>query len=377
VKWARYLPEHGWEATVLSVPPGLYEVEDPSLLEDLHPSTRVLRTGPAALPGIGDPGLRWLPSLVREAGRLMQAGEVEVLLLTGSPFFSFLAGPLLRSAWGCPYVLDFRDPWTVSPWWREPGGLKSGLKRSAAGLVEAVAVHGAARCTFAHPRVAANYEAAYPSLEGGRAVVIPNGFDEEEFPLAGGDPGPAPERDRYRILHAGTLDADRTPALLLDALARLRDTPEGRRLEACFVGLAREDVSGLAGKRGLEGSVRFEPYVPHHDCIRLIREADILWLDNLPARDAVAGKVFEYIASGRPVLAAAHPESSAARWLEEAGTATLVGHDAAEVARGLASIVRELDAGRRPVPEREAVLRFGRRRQAATVARVLEEACPA
>jgi glycosyltransferase involved in cell wall biosynthesis len=374
-KWARYLPDHGWEATILTVAPEVYEVGDPSLLGDLPRSARVLRTPPARLPWVGDPGLRWLPSLVREAGRLMQAGEVEAFLLTGSPFFPFLAGPVLKSAWGCPYVLDFRDPWTVSPWWKEPAGLKSGLKRSAARLVEAAAVHGAARCIFAHPRVAANYEAAYPGLAGGGAVVVPNGFDEAEFPLAGADPGPPPPREKYRILHTGTLDAVRTPALLLDALSRLKDTAAGRRLEASFVGLARQDVSTLAAGHGVGEMVSFEPYVPHDACVHLIQEADILWLDNLEARDAVAGKVFEYMASGRPILAAAHPGSSAARWLEESGTATVVGHDAAEVARGLAAIVHDLDAGRRPVPEREAVLRFGRRRQAARVAQVLEEAC--
>jgi len=374
-KWVKYLPRHGWDALVLTVTPEAYEVRDESLGSDLGPEVPVLRCRLPRPPLVGDPGLRWLPSLASRAGRLFREGRADVLLLTGSPFFSFLAGPLLESASGLPYVLDFRDPWTVSPWWPDPPGLKASLKAAAGRLVEAAAVRRAARCLFAQPGVAARYAEAYPDLAGGRAVTLPNGYDEDDFPAAGLDPGPPPARRRYRILYTGTWDADRPPDLILRALALLRDRGLGERIEARFVGLSRVDGPGLAAELGLEGMVRFEGYLPHDRCTRMLREADLLWLDNGLERDYVSGKIFEYMASGRPVVAAAHPEGIAARWLREAGTATIVGRDPSEAADAIQEMVGALDRGRRPLPREEAVRRFSRDRQTGLLARVLEEAC--
>jgi hypothetical protein len=120
--------------------------------------------------------------------------------------------------------------------------------------------------------------------------------------------------------------------------------------------------------------VRLEPYLPHEKCLERMRSADILWLDNGPSPCYVSGKMFEYMASGCAILAAVHPEGKAARWLREAGTATIVPHDPSVVADRLAERVRDTLEGRRPRCVPEAVRRFGRRKLAERFAGMLARA---
>lgn len=375
-KLVKYLPAHGWEAAVVSGHPEDLRTRDEALLRDVPPSTHVIRVKLPPRRIVGDPGLRWLPGMTRRAAELARRWGAEVLLLTGWPFLSFLAGPLLRLKLGLPYVLDFRDPWCVGRWVPRPPGAKALAMEALSRVVEATAIRGAAACTFASPGVRDDYVEAYPSLRPERAEAIPNGFDEEEFPGAGSIPPPPPPRERIRMVHAGTWAVFRTPEVLLQGIARFREErPDlAGRFEAYFPGDANSDWSALASSLGLDGVVRFASYIPHDECLEVVRDADMLWLDNGPWPSYVAGKIFEYLAAGRPILAAASPDGAAGRWLRESGTATLVGRDPSAVAAALASCVEGLVSGRRPVPDPESVMRFGRRRLAGRFAAVLERA---
>jgi glycosyltransferase involved in cell wall biosynthesis len=376
VKLVKYLPAHGWEAAVVCGHPDDLRTRDEGLLRDVPPSTPVSRVKLPPRRLVGDPGFRWLPGLTRRAGELASRWGAEVLLLTGWPFLSFLAGPYLKLKLGLPYVLDFRDPWCIGRWDPRPPGWKSVAMGSLSRVVEAMSVRGAAACTFASPGVRENYLDAYPALRRERTAAIPNGYDEAEFPDAGERPAPPPERDKLRLVHAGTWAVFRTPEVLLQGIARFREQrPDlAQRFEAFFPGDSNDDWTSLASSLGLDGVVRFAPYMPHDDCLEVVRNADMLWLDNGPWPSYVAGKIFEYLATGRPILAAASPDGEASRWLREAGTATLVTREPEGIAAAIADQVEGLLAGRRPAPVREAVRRFGRRRLAGAFADVLAAA---
>ena len=375
-KLVKYLPDHGWEAVVLAGDPADLPVLDADLLADVPPSTVVLRRRLPRVPGIGDPGLRWIPWLLRDGTRGVRRFGAEAVLLTGSPFLSFLAGPLLRHRTGVPYVLDFRDPWCVEPWDPRGAGWKAAAKEGLSRFIEAAAVRRAAACTFASPGVRCRYLAVYPELREEWAEAIPNGYDEEDFPDAGKLPPPPPGRPRLLLVHTGSWAGFRTPELLLQGLARFRSRhPDLAPLvEARLVGLAHGEWQAMAEGMGLGGAVRFDPYQPHGRCLEILREADLLWLDNGPSPCYVSGKMFEYMASGRPIVAAAHPDGEAGRWLRECGTATLVPRDPEGIAEALAEVARRILQGWRPAPVAEAVRRFGRRRLAGRFAALLERA---
>jgi glycosyltransferase involved in cell wall biosynthesis len=190
-------------------------------------------------------------------------------------------------------------------------------------------------------------KSAFPELAG-KVVAIPNGFDRAEF----AEPAPARADDAFRIVHTGYLHTElgyrqrrtaplrrllggavegvdilsRSPIYLIEAVERVRsERPDiAARLEVHFAGvLSPRDLA--AARRS--PATRILGFVSHEESRALVRTADLLFLPmhDLPpgARATVVpGKTYEYVASGRPILAAV-PEGDARDLLAAAGTATL------------------------------------------------------
>jgi glycosyltransferase involved in cell wall biosynthesis len=107
-----------------------------------------------------------------------------------------------------------------------------------------------------------------------------------------------------KITHAGTFYAERNPVTMLHALANvLQANPKIRgRIEAHFVGNAREEDRQLVKKLDLQNAVHFFGYLPHRECIKCLVESDVLWfvIDN---DYQTPGKLYEYFGSRKPLIA--------------------------------------------------------------------------
>jgi glycosyltransferase involved in cell wall biosynthesis len=199
------------------------------------------------------------------------------------------------------------------------------------------------------PEATAALREAFPSLCQKNVTTITNGFDAADFavPLT-------PRTDgKFRIVHTGYLHTDtglqlqkrrqmyellggmesglniatRSHLILLQALERwLARRPEAARdLEVTFAGVATEQDKAAALNSAISQCIGFTGYVSHTRSVELVRTADLLFLPmhNLPAGKRsriVPGKTYEYMASGRPILAAV-PEGDARDFLEKSGTA--------------------------------------------------------
>ncbi len=353
VKFVRYLPEHGYEAVVVTGP-GLeasrWTPADTSLASEV-PAGTVVRRIEGAPPetagrirgranrwlGRQDDFFRWWEEGAEAA---VQGETADLVYASMSPFESGFVAARVAARLGVPWVADLRDPWALDEMQVYPSRFhrRRELHRMRKLLASASAVvmntEEAARLVRAFPEVTAP------------VVAIPNGFDPSDFA------GPAPQRtdDAFRIVHAGYLHTELARGTLAQATRRLlggatpgvdvgtrshvyllravdeliaADPSLADRIEVHLAGVLSD--ADLAEARS--SVVRTPGYLSHGETIGLLRSADLLFLpmQNLPEgvrATIVPGKTYEYLAARRPMLAAV-PDGDARDLLAEVPAALL------------------------------------------------------
>ena len=338
VKFVKYLRELGYEAIVVTGPENAsvsWAPPDPTLTHELPPETIVQRIGspPPRPTGNRSRMSRWLqrPSRsdrwwqegVRRLGRTV-AEDVDVIYASMSPFGTAAAAAGLARAAGKPWVADLRDPWALDDWSVYPSALH---RRLDLRRMRSVLVHADAIVMNTDEARHALLE-AIPELIPRSVSVIPNGWDRDDF----GEPPVRREDSSFRIVYAGyshvgrriggrrsavrallggaapgLVPYARSHILLAEALARLAERAPD------LVARVELHVAGAGAQPGgsPRGAVRVvhHGYLSHPAAISLMQSADLLFLPMHGLRPGVrcrtvTGKTYEYLAAGRPILAA-------------------------------------------------------------------------
>jgi glycosyltransferase involved in cell wall biosynthesis len=384
LKFVKYLAQLGWDATVVSTRSRAYGARDHSLLADVPTTTHVKRT--LALPlarylGFAlhrlrlmrlrtyvlwpDGGLGWVPFAFLAAMRAVRRDRPHVVFSTSAPYSSHLVALLVARLTGLPWVADFRDEWMANPHLVGQPRLLAWLSERA----EQAITSGATRVV-----VAADYFrlCGLPS-EDPRRVVIVNGVDEGDFPA---DRAPGRPADRFVLSHVGTLYGLQDPSLALEAIAALigRGAMDADRVEVRLVGNVW--VPGFTYPPGLR--VETTGYVEHSRALAEMRAATVLLLYVPAASLAPSGKLFEYLASGRPLLCLAREDNLASRLVREWQAGVVADpHDEAAIEEALLALWQRWQEDGLPDQGqvRARVLeQYSRKAGAAQLARVLEEA---
>jgi glycosyltransferase involved in cell wall biosynthesis len=410
LKMSRYLPEFGCDVTVLTVDPAqaAYPDPDPSMLADVPAPVRVVRTpswdpyaayarltGRARGEAVGvgfartgevgrkerlarwlranvflpDARVGWVPFAVRAARRLHAAQPFDVVLTTAPPMSLHLVGLALHRA-GLPWVADFRDPWTDVYYLRDLP--RTTLARRLDVALERRVLRRATRLVSVSPSVARLLGAKV----GREVAVIPNGFDEADFATP---PAPRDPRGPFVIGFVGNFLGQQNPEVLWQTLARLHAEAGGPDVRLRFVGNVDPLVEQALHRHRLADLVERRPYVPHAEAVAEMTRAGLLLLpiNRTPgAEGIVTGKLFEYVAAGRPVLGIGPAGGDAAALLAQTGAGMLFDWD--DAAGIEAFLRRHLAAwtagqplgGARP----EGAVTLSRRHQAGQMADVLRAA---
>ena len=232
LKLCRYLPENGWQPTVLTVNPRAYERTDPGQLAEIPADVHVFRTfaldtqrhlsiggrylRSMALP---DRWASWVPSGVLAGLRAIRRERIDAIFSTFPIPSAVLIGWILHRLTGKPWIVDLRDSMTEDDYPRDPATRRS-LRR-----LEARAVRDSSRILFTAASTIAMYRERYPSLTADKCVLVPNGYDEDDFQNLQTS---APHADisstrPLRLLHLGLLyPSERDPRPFFRALARLK-----------------------------------------------------------------------------------------------------------------------------------------------------------
>jgi glycosyltransferase involved in cell wall biosynthesis len=247
-----------------------------------------------------------------------------------------LIGAAVKRATGTRWVADLRDSLVAHPHRRAerlPARVKERGEHVVAGLV--------ARQADAIVAVSdAIAEEARGFRPRGPVRSIPNGCDFDDFAGLEYRPG-----ERFRITHAGSFFGKRDPRPFLRALAAGPDDVLAR-----FVGDFRASDREFAEGLGLDGRLELLPYVPRRRSLELQRDSEALLLLIPEAggrgRGVLSGKVFEYLAAERPILAAVPPEGAAADLIRETGAGVVAPpDDPAALGEALTGLVERWRAG--------------------------------
>jgi glycosyltransferase involved in cell wall biosynthesis len=317
---------------------------------------------------VPDENVTWNATAIPAAIRLVNEHAIDVVLTTSPPPSIHLVGAAVRKATGVPWVADLRDSLVANPHRRGAERLPARVKEQGEHLVARLVARGADAIVAVSDAIADEARAFHPE---GRVVTIPNGSDFEDFEGLEYRRG-----ERFRITHTGSFFGKRDPRPFLTALAESEVDAVAR-----FLGDFRAADREWAEQLGLGDRLELLPYASRRRSLELQRDSDALLLLIPDAggrgRGVLSGKVFEYLAAERPILAAVPPDGAAAALLRETGTAIVTPPEDVEALRaGLETLVQRwsdgsLDGSPLPAELRRRLSRAARAEELAELLRSL------
>jgi glycosyltransferase involved in cell wall biosynthesis len=349
LKFVKYLPQFGWEPIVLTADRLDGWPLDPHLLEEIPAGVRVVRV-PLLNDRIGDligtigitatnrrrishavswrlrgwrsdPDLftSWQPTAVRTAMSIFRETGFDAILATGYPWTSLLIGRDLSKKTLCPLIADFRDPWAADDLFS--GNLPPDQKERTL-LCERSVVQQASAVVSVSQTMTDQMRLAHPGVPAERFLTIHNGFDPPDLTAS----PPTPRSGKLRIVFTGVWKRDYGP----DGLYQVVEHLASRRPElvANLEVIAAGFEPGEAERRGLSHIIHELGQIPHAAALGLMQSADALFFTTGGGsyqRHHIPGKLFEYLGSGRPIIAVADSEGESARLMARVGGAVVVG----------------------------------------------------
>lgn len=347
VKFAKYLPENGWKPVILTIDPAYaaYPVTDNTLLSEVPESLPVYRT-PARdyfsiykkdrskIPSAGfamnqdnslkgkilrfvrgnffipDPRKGWNSHAFRKACELIATHDISHVITTSPPHSTQLIGLKLKKTFpSIKWIADLRDPWTDIYYYDQ--FYPTSIARRIDEVYEKRVLSNADYIVTVGPSLKKIFVSKVHKAES-RITVITNGYDEEDFT------GEVKEPVKFTITYAGTLSDIYPTGGFLDSLERLK----GKDFMLRFVGSVSARQKDLILSKVKPAQVQFLPYTDHRAAIRYMRESSLLLViipDHRSNKSILTGKLFEYIASNRPVMCIGPAEGDAAAILAESG----------------------------------------------------------
>jgi len=377
LKMSKYLPEYGWQPVVYTAEGAEYPVEDPSLEKDVSPAAEVIRrpiTEPYSFYKrflgmkkeqkvkagfIDDTGHKqgwkerlsvwirgnffipdarcwWVKPSVRYLKEYLKAHPVDAVISTGPPHSMHLIAMELKEALGIPWIADFRDPWTEIDYYsklrltRRADRKHHRLEREVLTKADKVVT------------VSPNWAERLVKLGAPSAEVVYNGYDENDIVRS----SEAPVSDKFTLTYLGVLFKVRNPECLWKALGELvaEDASFASQLQVKLIGQVDKEVMQTIAKHGLQDHVMPSAYIPHDQVAVALRRSTVLLLPLMPDTEAdtlglIPAKLFEYMASGRPILCIGPVTGDTAKILNETQAGVTVGF---EDKNKMKAVVKEL-----------------------------------
>ena len=350
LKFSKYLPSFGIEPVILTVDPeyAAYPAIDNSLAGEIPPKIRIYKTRATDyfriynkdkknIPSAGfasnddsrikgkllrfvrgnffipDPRKGWNKYAFKKACEVITNEGIKHIITTSPPHSSQLVGMKLKKKFpDIKWIADLRDPWTDIYYYKQfyPTFVSKMIDRR----FETGVLRSADKIITVGKSLKDCFAAKVPGIES-KIEVVTNGFDEDDFKGLN-----AIKSDKFTISYIGTLSDAYPITGFLDALNSLRKN--GFDFNLRFVGTISPKQKGLILSKTEKSIVAFIPYVDHSKAITYMVNTDLLLLiipDHQSNKSIITGKLFEYIASGKPVLCLGPTDGDASEIIKEAG----------------------------------------------------------
>ncbi|MBR2065227.1 MAG: glycosyltransferase family 4 protein [Bacteroidales bacterium] len=350
VKFAKYLPEEGWQPVIYTPENPEQLAVDTTLEAEIPVETEIIKTHITEPYGLykkflrrsghskeavevnpvnaqnksfaqkaamwvrgnffrPDPRCLWIRPSVKFLKKYLKEHPVDLIVSTGPPQSMHMIGLRLAEGTGLPWIADFRDPWTKIFYFKHLSMTKTTERWHE--KMEKKVLDNASAVVAVSPLVQKDFQ----SMTKTPVELITNGFDECDFPQGEcheADGGP--DRD-FIITHTGLFAADGNPTTLWEVLSERcsKDEKFKKHLKIKLIGKTDDQIKNAIAEAGLKDNVIDMGYQPHAKAIEEQRTASLLILPlrKEPEYKAVLpGKLFEYLASLRPVLGIGQPDGA-------------------------------------------------------------------
>jgi glycosyltransferase involved in cell wall biosynthesis len=360
LKFAKYLPQYGWDPIIYTPENPDFAIEDNSLLKDISPNLEVIKNYiwepyeiykvligkkgqkvnvsfvegtkkegkihkvALALRGnllIPDPRCFWIRPSVKLLKKYLKEHPVDAIVTTGPPHSMHIIGRKLHKATNIPWLADFRDPWTNIDFYKELN------LTSIADKIHHKAERSVLSTATKVVSVTPTWCRELSELAGREVDLVHNGYDDEDIVKT------EKEVDsNFSLVHIGSLNAARNPKALWQALSEMihENTELAKYLKIRFVGNVEPVVLKYLDHLQLTTYVDRVGYMPHADAIAFQQTSPVLLLliNNTPnANGILTGKFYEYMASERPILVVGPTKSDVATLLNETQSGLIVDFD--------------------------------------------------
>jgi glycosyltransferase involved in cell wall biosynthesis len=350
LKFSKYLPEFGWDPVILTVDPeyAAYPVSDFSLKEDLPPSVKIYLT-PATnyfsvykkdiskIPTAGfansvdnslkgkilrfvrgnffipDPRKGWNKYAFKKACELIENEEIKHIITTSPPHSTQLIGLKLKKKYPqIKWIADLRDPWTDIYYYKQfyPTFISKWIdlrfEESVLKKADKIITVGTSLKNLFLSKVKGI---------ANKTEVITNGYDEDDFSgIIPTDPS------IFNITYVGTLSDNYPIDGFLKALHLFKE--KGNMYTLRFIGTVSQHQKDLIQSETGVSTLDFIPYVDHPRAIEFMLKASVLLLiipDHESNKSIITGKLFEYLASGKPIACIGPTDGDAAGIIKNTG----------------------------------------------------------
>lgn len=350
LKFSKYLPQFGIQPTIITVKNGSYPSTDASLLADVPEDLMVYHTAtvepfamynalrgkkgnsvevgmgnlkgkPSLLSNVAnyaranffipDARVGWNKSAYRKAFSLVQSEQFDCVITTGPPHSTHLVGEKLHRETGLPWIVDLRDPWTNIYYNAFLKRTEKTSKKDKA--LEDRVVGSASAVIVASPAMKDEFQD-----RANHIAFIPNGYDEEDLSSIKTTP-----RERFILAYTGNLKSNQNCTSLWQAVKELAEDSTFRakfRLE--ITGNIDENIQREWKSVGINDIIRIQAFVPHQESINIMHSSHMLLLpipQSAQNKGIITGKIFEYLASRRPILSVGPKDGNAAEILSFCG----------------------------------------------------------
>jgi hypothetical protein len=359
LKFCKFLPEFGWQPTVITVEKGSYPNIDESLLDDIPDELEVIKTktfepfalynllrgkkgnsvevGMGSIKGdtsllskianyvranlfIPDARLGWNRYSYSAAIRSIRKNRPDLIITTGPPHSTHLVGEQLKADFNIPWIADFRDPWTTI-YYNSFLNRTEGSKQKDKAFEDRV-LSKADHIITATPGMQAEFESRAKSIS-----CIANGYDESDFSTETREQ----HSEKFILSYVGNLKSNQNVESLWKAIWELnKDENFSAKFELNLTGNVDNTVLKSIENAGIKHLVNLEPFVAHQEAIERMRRSHLLLLPIPKTQDSkviLTGKIFEYLASDRPILAIGPTDGNAAEILTCTGKNSMIAYE--------------------------------------------------
>ena len=347
LKIIKHLPVYGWQPIVLTANEDTFSQKDESLLKEIDPDLKVFKARTVEPFGlyrrflgkqknapltasetisttnhglrhrlsvwirmnlfIPDARIGWYWNAVRKGKQILKSENIKAIVSIGPPHTTLLVGKKLSQVSGIPHIPVFIDPWVDISYYQ-------GFKRSRLTLAmdrqfERSVAENAGQVVFVTESMKKDYIRQYPFIQN-KSQVLYWGYDEDAFQLY----KPKTTSGQEILLHAGNIYDHQNPQNLWKTLRKELDN--GRNLRLVFVGTVGPGIRLSLSEVGLLSKTEFKGFLPYKEMIEELSRASYLLVCASEKRH-VPGKLFEYLRSGKPILAFGDGNEEVQRILEE------------------------------------------------------------